>query len=317
MKITSVCAIFVCYFPDHVQLTRAVGVMRPQVGAVILIDNGADPQVRKWLEDEDKRGEITHIVMETNVGVAAGQNIGISWARQHDFSYVLIMDQDSVAASDMVLRLMRTLTMLETAGRKVGAIGPKLLYTNTMESFHFIRLGLTGNLVYSPSDESEPVLVDIIISSGTLIPLEVINTVGGMDESFFIDNVDMEWCFRAASFGFKLYGDIGAEMEHTLGDGVKRFWFLRWQEVIVHKPLRLYFIMRNRVRLYSRSYTPILWIMQDLFRICAKLIIFTMVVPPRRCNFVMMLRGLWDGLAGRGGSFQAVIRHDENDRPLR
>jgi rhamnosyltransferase len=316
MKITGVCAIFVCYFPDHVQLTRAVAVMRPQVGAVILIDNGADPQVRHWLEDEDKRGEITHIVMETNVGVAAGQNIGISWARQHGFSHVLIMDQDSIAASDMVLRLIGTLTKIESSGRKVGAIGPKLQDTNTRESFHFIRLGLTGNLVHLLPNESEPVLVDIIISSGTLIPLDVIDTVGGMDESFFIDNVDVEWCFRAASFGFNLYGDIGAVMEHTLGDTVKRFWFLRWQEVIVHKPLRLYFIMRNRVRLYFRSYTPVLWVMQDLIRICAKLIIFTIVVPPRRSNFAMMLRGLWDGLAGRGGSYQPVIRHDESDRPL-
>jgi rhamnosyltransferase len=304
MKINSVCAIFVCYFPDHVQLSHAVGVMRPQVGAVILIDNGADPQVRQWLADEDKRGAITHIVMETNVGVAAGQNSGISWAGQHGFSHVLIMDQDSVAASDMVLRLMDTLSTLERSGRKVGAIGPKLLYTNTTESFHFIRLGLTGNLVHLPPDASGPVLVDIIISSGTLIPLDVIDTVGGMDESLFIDNVDVEWCFRAASLGFKLYGDIGAEMEHTLGDTVKRFWFLRWQEVIVHKPLRLYFIMRNRVWLYFRSYTPMLWVMQDLIRICAKFLIFTIVVPPRRDNFTMMLRGLWDGLAGRGGSCQ-------------
>ncbi|MFH1080935.1 MAG: glycosyltransferase family 2 protein [Pseudomonadota bacterium] len=317
MKINSVCAIFVCYFPDYVQLTRAIGAMRPQVGAMILIDNGVDPQVRQWLEDEDERGGITHIVMETNVGVAAGQNIGISWASQRGFSHVLIMDQDSVAALDMVQRLMSSLTALVSSGTKVGAIGPKLQYMNTVESFHFIRLGLTGNLVCLPSDQSEPVLVDIIISSGSLIPLDVINAVGGMDESLFVDNVDVEWCFRAASFGFKLYGDVGAVMEHNLGDRVKRFWFLCWQEVVVHKPLRLYFIMRNRVRLYSRSYTPTLWVMQDLIRICAKFLIFTIVVPPRRRHFAMMLRGLWDGLAGRGGGYQPVTRHEENDRPLR
>ena len=316
MKITSVCAIFVCYFPDPVQLSRAVGVMRPQVGAVILVDNGADPQVRQWLEGGDQRGEIIHILMEANVGVAAGQNIGISRARQHGFSHVLIMDQDSIAASDMVLRLMGTLSTLERSGRKVGAIGPKLQYTNTTESFHFIRLGLTGNLVHLPPNASGPVLVDIIISSGTLIPLDVIDTVGGMDESLFIDNVDVEWCFRAASFGFKLYGDIGAEMEHTLGDTVKRFWFIRWQEVIVHKPLRLYFIMRNRVWLYFRSYTPMLWVMQDLIRICAKLILFTIIVPPRRSNVAMMLRGLQDGLTGRSGSYQPTMRHEKNNRPL-
>lgn len=310
MKINSVCAIFVCHFPDHVQLSRAVGVMSPQVGAVILIDNGADSQVRQWLEDEGQRGDITHIIMETNVGVAAGQNIGISWARQHGFSHVLLMDQDSIASSDMVRRLMVTLSTLKRSGWKVGAIGPRLLHTNTTESFHFIRLGLTGNLVHLPPDASGPVLVDIIISSGTLIPIDVIDTVGGMDESLFIDNVDVEWCFRAASLGYKLYGDVGAVMEHTLGDTVKRFWFLRWQEVIVHKPFRLYFIMRNRVWLYFRSYTPVLWVMQDLIRICAKFLIFSVIVPPRRSNVAMMLRGLRDGLTGRRGSYQPAMRQE-------
>ncbi len=317
MKIDSVCAIFVCYFPNPVLLSRAVDAMRPQVGAVIIIDNGADPQVRQWLADEDKRGAITHIVMETNVGVAAGQNSGISWAGQHGFSHVLLMDQDSIAASNMVQRLMGSLTALERSGRKAGAIGPKLQYTTTLKAFHFIRLGLTSNLIHLPPDQSEPVLVDIIISSGSLIPLDVINTVGGMDDSFFIDNVDVEWCFRAASFGFKLYGDVGAVMEHNLGDAVKRFWFLRWRQATVHKPLRLYYMMRNRVRLHNRSYTPLLWAVKDHFRICAKLLIFTIVVPPRRRNFTMMLRGLWDGLLGRGGSYQPVAGHEENDRPLR
>jgi rhamnosyltransferase len=249
--------------------------------------------------------------------VAQGQNIGIAWAKQHGFSHVLIMDQDSIAASDMVQRLMGSLTALTKSGVKIGAIGPKLQYTNSMESFHFIRLGLTDNLVRLSPDHSEPVPVDIIISSGSLIPLAVINKVGGMDDSFFIDNVDVEWCFRAASHGFKLYGDTGAVMEHSLGDAVKRFWFLRRQKVVVHKPLRLYFIMRNRVRLYFRSYTPALWIMQDLIRICAKLIIFAVIVPPRRRHIAMMLRGIWDGLLGRGGGDQRITGHEENDHPLR
>jgi len=71
--------------------------------------------------------------------------------------------------------------------------------------------------------------------------------------------------------------------------------------VIVHKPFRLYFIMRNRVLLYARGYTPRVWIAQDIPRLLLKLVGNGLFLAPRWVRLRFMLKGLWDGVRGVTG----------------
>jgi rhamnosyltransferase len=110
--------------------------------------------------------------------------------------------------------------------------------------------------------------------------------------------VDLEWCFRATSKGYALFGVCGARMLHHHGatrhrvPGVPR-------GVVVHTPRRLFYMMRNRVLLYRRAYTPRRWIAQDLPRLVVKFLLFALLIPPRRKNLRRMLAGLRSGIAGR------------------
>lgn len=58
-------------------------------------------------------------------------------------------------------------------------------------------------------------------------------------------------------------------------------------------------MMRNRVLLYRRGYTPKRWIAQDLPRLLAKLLIFSLLVSPRRANLRCMMAGLRAGMKGQ------------------
>jgi len=58
---------------------------------------------------------------------------------------------------------------------------------------------------------------DYVVSSGALIPLAVLDQVGMMDESLFIDYVDSEWGLRAKSRGHLSFGICAAQMVHCLG----------------------------------------------------------------------------------------------------
>ena len=73
------------------------------------------------------------------------------------------------------------------------------------------------------------------------------------------------------------------------------------RQVVTHGPVRLYYIMRNRVLLYRLKQTPRAWIAQDVLRIPFKFVIFAVLVGPRARNTRMMLHGLADGLRGRRG----------------
>lgn len=122
-----------------------------------------------------------------------------------------------------------------------------------------------------------------------------------MDSGLFIDNVDLDWCFRARDRGFELYGVADARMQHLIGDS-RSTLLGGLASVAHHSPDRLYFIMRNRVELYRRPHTPKAWIAQDLPRVLVKLVVFGLVLGPRVQNLRSMLRGLLDGIRGASGA---------------
>lgn len=286
---TSVCGVIVAYQPDEPRLAEAIARTADQVDALVVVDNGSI----------DLSG-IDVIRPGRNVGLAAAQNLGIAWAREHGHTHVLLLDQDSWPEPGMVSRL------LESVGKGVAAAGPRHRdpRTGTYAPFIRVRFPLSRKL----DVETGTVQTDFLISSGSLIALDVLNVVGEMDASLFIDNVDLDWCFRAADLGLELRGVAEARMDHRIGD--RRSRVLGVGRVAHHPPVRLYFIMRNRVALYRRGATPLAWIAQDIPRVALKLVTFGLLLGPRWANVRHMVRGLFDGLRGDLGPGPYVITHD-------
>ena len=288
-----VCAVVVTYRPDGEALRAALAAVRPDVHALVVVDN-ASPGIETALADADA----VLLRQPRNVGLARAQNVGIDWAREHGCSHVLILDQDSVPGPGMVDGLLAAWLRLSQTAR-VGAVGPRFRDPREQRDAPFVRVAFPMSHKLWCDATTRYVQSDFLISSGALIPLSVLDDVGGMDDALFIDNVDMEWSFRARSRGYALFGVCGALMEHRLGDDRQALPGGRQQ--VVHGPVRLYFIMRNRVALYRRPYTPRVWIAQDLPRVLAKFVVFGVLVGPRGDNVRFMLRGVADGVRGRSG----------------
>jgi rhamnosyltransferase len=243
---------------------------------------------------------IAMVPLHANVGLATAQNSGIAWAKSHGFSHVLLLDQDSTPGDDMVQRLLEVLASRGHVD-PVAAVGPMFEDERDGTYAPFVKIGFPMNRRLWCERSGQIIACDFLISSGSLIPLEVVDVVGAMDDALFIDNVDLEWCFRARSLGYQLYGVCAATMGHQLGDTRRRLP-LGLGQVVVHGPTRLYYIMRNRLQLYRKPHTPRMWVAQDVPRALMKLLLFGVLIGPRLRNLRFMLRGLWDGLRNRGGA---------------
>jgi rhamnosyltransferase len=290
----AVCAVLVSYRPDVDALREALAAARPQVRTLVVVDNGS-PGIDAALAGTDT----VVLRQDGNVGLARAQNVGIEWARDHGCSHVLILDQDSVPGPGMVEHLLAAWRRLSAANR-VGAVGPRFRDPREHRDAPFVKVGFPMSRKLWCDAANPDVECDFLISSGVLIPVTVLDDVGGMDDGLFIDNVDLDWSFRARSRGYALYGVCAATMQHRLGD--ERRAMPGGRQQVVHGPVRLYFIMRNRVALYTRPHTPRVWVAQDLPRVVAKFFIFGVLVGPRRDNVRFMLRGLVDGIRGRSGA---------------
>jgi rhamnosyltransferase len=292
----NICAIVVTYNPDYKILDKLVKSLLLQVARIIIVDNGSNQDVLAWYHDYQSLENIEILKIVTNIGIAAGQNKGIKLARDNKARYVLLMDQDSIPECDMVEKLLSALVELPD----VAAVGPRYVLDRATQLSPFVRTtGLHRERLRC--DTGVDVLqVDYLISSGCLIPIAVLDIVGGMREDFFIDYVDVEWGLRANQHRLYSYGVCSAVMRHSLGDAPQ---VVLGKSIGTHSPLRHYYYVRNAIILYRESWIPINWKLSDGWRLCLRAMVYMVFSKPHLANIRMILLAIFHGLTRRSGKF--------------
>lgn len=303
----TVAAIIVSYNPEPAQLAQRLERIAAQVDYLVLVDNASRPSLRAMLTAQaDAQGAVL-LKNDDNLGLAAGQRQGIETALALGATFTLLLDQDSLPAPDLVARLLAAYHRLSAEGRQIAGVGPRVLFEPAGRAMPFIRFKPYAALKGRCQGADDLIRTDFLISSGLLTPAWVYASVGLPEDALFIDNIDLEWCFRARHRGFDLYGVCDAVLHHQIGKQT-RFLSARHSRgpIHIHDPVRQYYQTRNRFLLYGRHYVPWAWKIQDFPRALFKLLYFGLVIPPRREHLRMMGLALWDALRGVTGTF----RHD-------
>jgi rhamnosyltransferase len=299
-----VAAVVVAYHPDLVLLERLLAAVRAQVGAIVVVDNTPAAAGEAPL----RLPPGVHVIsLGRNAGLAAGINRGCEFARAQGARFIILFDQDSEPATGMTQRLCEAWADASAHGHRLAAAGPRFQDDRGAHTAPFLRVGFPHNRIVDAGGGSRAFVdVDMLITSGCLVSTEALDDIGGMDESLFIDNVDIEWCFRARARGWDLVGAPLARLAHRLGDEhmTAPAWAraLGKASAIRHAPVRLYYITRNRIRLYWMAHVPLAWKAQDLLRLPAKIALSLWIAPDRRAAAKALARGVVDGFANRGGA---------------
>jgi rhamnosyltransferase len=189
----------------------------------------------------------------------------------------------------MVTKLLNGLQVLESQGIAVGAVGPYFL---DVRKFPDVDQNSAVSTAQSTTSQRT------LIASGSLISLKVLERVGYMVPELFIDYVDLEWCLRANTFGYEHFKISGAYMTHAIGGEPIQFLGKFYPS---HNPVRHYFMFRNAIWLYKKSWVPVEWKLIDGFKLIQKFIFYTLFAKPRWEHVRMMVRGIWHGLIGKMG----------------
>lgn len=297
-------AVIVSYRPDLTALRCMLAALAPQVEKVFIVDNGSlevIPQLREIASPASGQSAIELIELGSNKGIAAAHNVGLRQGLSQGLEAMILFDQDSVPAPDLVEQLLRAWQQLRAQGQRVAAVGPQWLdeRSGRRGSFYRVRGGRIRPM--QPPADAGPIEVDFLISSGTLIPAAAIKALGDMREDLFIDHVDTEWCLRARLGGWSLFGVPRATIGHALGDASKRVWLGRWREVALHSPDRNYYEVRNTLMLMRTPYISMNWRIAHAVRLLQLIAFYGAFVSPRSQRLRRIARALKDGYMGRGG----------------
>lgn len=295
--------IIVTYNPDEKTLVASINALLDQVKTIVIVDNGSVNGVGALLQQLQLQqpDALCFLALHQNLGLGKAFNAGIAIARNMHAAFVLLMDQDSIPEPGMLQELRRAHASLLHQGKQIAAVGASYRNQTSKGLAPFTKLTSFGLAKIHCDGHTDFVHPDFLISSGSLIPIQALDQIGGMDEELFIDHIDTEWCFRAQSKGYEVFGVCRAVMSHALGDRQVRIWWGRWRTIAFHQPFRYYYMFRNSVLLWKRSYMPDTWKRADKLRTLSAFIFFTIFSPNRLSNLQMMLKGLWHGFNHRAG----------------
>lgn len=231
------CAIIITYFPD-LNLLKSVTIIKPQVDLVIIVDNGTNDESISHINLLESHDGVIIIRNQENLGIATALNIGMRIARKKEYRWALTLDQDSIPYPN-IMEVIKKSYYNFSANDKVAAIGVGYINKNVdykLESFTNI-----------------PKIVSVLITSGTLINLELLFKVGSFREDFFIDRVDEEICLRFKVNGFYSIKTDTIAMMHSLGSKKCINLFGLSLCSSNHNKFRRYYMARNQV-LLSKIY---------------------------------------------------------------
>lgn len=172
------------------------------------------------------------IANEQNLGFAKASNQAVSQSKS---DYVLLLNPDTLIlrnAIDKMIALMGENPRVGIAGcRVLNADGTlqlacrRSLPTPQVAFFHFTglsrllpksRIAAGYNLTYLDTNKAHE--VDAVSGAFLMIRREVVDSIGKLDESFFMYGEELDWCLRAKKAGWIVMYYPDAEIVHYKGE---------------------------------------------------------------------------------------------------
>ena len=177
-----------------------------------------------------------------NLGFPGGNNLGFEQCKGE---YLLMLNPDTIVHDNAIEYLLSYLD----ANPDVGAVGARLLNTDgsLQEScyprptlgrefwrlFHMDQIKAHG--IYNMQEWSleKPREVDVLMGACILSRTAIIQSIGGMDEEYFMYSEEVDLCYRMQQSGWKIHWVPKALVTHHGGQStrlVKTEMFLRLYE---------------------------------------------------------------------------------------
>lgn len=284
-ELSKIGCVQVLYKPNIETLNNTLSTLIHELNIIVIVDNSPDRLTKVELTILNNPN-IIYVFNGKNLGIAKAQNIGIEILINKGIEYIYFTDQDSVPSPGTIRNLFSELCWLTVNGYKVGAIGPMLINKESNNEYK-------AKVLKEQFINSTIVEVKDLISSGSLIPSDILNKVGFMDETLFIDGVDHEWCWRSLKYGYRLFKSKKAIIQHLVGEGDRKFFEI---PISISSPFRTFYQYRNYLILCKRNYAPTYWKISTGIKYLFKIFYYPIFIKPRIQYLKNILYGIISGI---------------------
>lgn len=222
----------ILYNPDK-NVTENIESYIKKIDKLFIVDNGNGEKV--YNELKRNYGNIEIIKHIENMGIAYSLNEVLKIC-QNKYTHLLTMDQDSYFIGNCMEKYCCELEKFYQ--ENVLGLGPQLVLED-------IPSHLSQNIKWNKKIS--------VITSGNIISIKNAIAIGGFDQNLFIDEVDREFCYRGIIRGFDIFQcENGIYLKHNIGETIDRWRIHKKIKCLNHNYVRKYYIMRNRLYVYTK-----------------------------------------------------------------
>lgn len=217
-------AIVVLYNPTNKEVNHVLE-YRKDFDKIYVFDNSSKccSNVESLCEDS----KFQYICDNQNHGLAVAYNFGMKQAKEEGFSFLCILDQDSVFSANSIQRMKSYIK--------------KHNYSNVAIYAPYIQYGLEENV-----DTSQTKKCKWVINSGAFLNLSLLEKKKiYYDENYFIDRLDRDYSKQIEQNELNIIQVKNCILQQTLGE--------RLGNSSIHSCLRNYYMFRNRFY-YNRKF---------------------------------------------------------------
>jgi rhamnosyltransferase len=299
-------AAYITAYEDWEAVEKCLHAIQKQtlhVSHILIVNNSSENPIPEQLGFSEK---ITIKSFPENIGISGGLKVVVEWFKDSDFDFLWTFDQDSEAESDCLEKLLFDYHQLISQNIPVAIIAPLPVDNNTQievcgrnfENYRLVPARNQANDLYE---------CDVVITSGSLIPIKAAQDVELPNVDLFIDAVDWEYCVNFKKKGYKIFVSRKAVIKHQFSNLAKAKLPLIGTNILInnYSPLRQYYICRNHTY-FSISNTSSNYLFLSFlsrifyaFRVVFKVTFYESEQKPQKIWACLM--GTFDGLRGKLG----------------
>lgn len=211
---------------------------------IFVIDNNSSDGSISYLKRKYK--DIDVIQNKSNLGYAAGNNVGIVKTLKSKYKYIFILNDDV----ELLPNSLELLVDLLKSNRNIGVVAPIALnyYKDKKYAkvcpFYGAYNFLLGEFISYKIDKSKPTEVKLAIGCALMFKSEVFKKCGLFDEKYYMYWEENDLLTRVTSCGYSIFVHPLAKIYHREGSS-SRF----------SKFPKNYYLLRNQL-LFHKKYSP-------------------------------------------------------------
>ena len=191
---------------------------------IILVDNGSTDATVPLIQE---RFPYVHCIpLPDNLGFAGGNNPGIQYALKKGADYILLLNNDTLVAPDLIESFLTAFSTHPQA----GIIGAHIYLFDEKDRLDhlggmWIKKQANLRMVGFREKQIEPppahcIPLDYVCGACIMIKRSVIETIGMLESRYFLYWEDTDFCFRAARAGFEILSCPAAKIWHKVSASV-------------------------------------------------------------------------------------------------